>query len=103
MSETLTLAAGDRSTGWERRTNAFIKQALQQGARVTLKVEFPTLSPQEFADQFGLSRSTVTRRILAGEIKATRKGNRYRIPESQVEEFRQKYVRELATSFADDF
>ncbi|QIM15342.1 helix-turn-helix domain-containing protein [Leucobacter insecticola] len=103
MSDTLSLEVSELTSGWESRVVEFIRQSLDRGGRVVLSSETPTLTPQEFAEHLQISRSTVMRRIGEGAIAASRRGNRYRIPKSEVERFRALYVRELAASFAEDF
>jgi excisionase family DNA binding protein len=55
------------------------------------------------AESIGVSRATIERRILNGEIAADRRGNRHRVPLGEVERFRHAYVREMARDLAADF
>ncbi|MDR1634111.1 MAG: hypothetical protein LBS27_04155 [Bifidobacteriaceae bacterium] len=51
----------------------------------------------------GVSRSSVQRAIQAGAVKTTRRGNRHRVGEAEVERFRRKITHDLAALLADDF
>ncbi|SHX65442.1 helix-turn-helix domain-containing protein [Mycobacteroides abscessus] len=61
------------------------------------------LTPVQMADEIGISRAGIQRRIAAGEIAYRKVGNRYRIPRTEVERFRAAYIREMATALSDDF
>jgi len=51
----------------------------------TAKVAY--LTPDAFAEHFGVSRMTVYRLITAGEIRANRLGRSLRIPITELERF----------------
>jgi excisionase family DNA binding protein len=89
--------------GWAARVLDVVATAARAGEVVKIEAQMPTMTPQEMADDLDVSRATVMRRIEAGEITATRVGNRYRIAVPEVERFRSVYVRELGALFADDF
>lgn len=80
-----------------------IRRHLAAGEHARVTFERPTMSPAEMAESIGVSRATIQRRILSGEIRTHRHGNRHRIPMDEVERFRHAYVREMATDLAADF
>jgi len=80
-----------------------IKDRLAAGDRVRVTFETPALSPAEMAEEIGVSRATIQRRITAGDIRTQMRGNRHRIPLAEVERFRHTYVREMADVLATDF
>ena len=84
---------------WER----VIRRHLAAGELAHVTFERPSMTPAEMAESIGVSRATIQRRILAGEIRSERRGNRHRIPLDEVERFRHAYVREMATDLATDF
>jgi excisionase family DNA binding protein len=92
----ITPESGDE---WEQ----VIRRHLAAGERAHVTFERPSMTPAEMADSIGVSRATIQRRILAGEIRSERRGNRHRIPLHEVERFRHAYVREMATDLAADF
>ena len=86
-----------------RSVLAFLREAEEVGASVELSARAPFLTPEQMAEQLGVSRPTISRRIKAGELKAVKVGNRNRIPVVEFERFRDAYLDELAGALADDF
>ena len=84
---------------WE----AEIRRHLAAGEHARVTFERPSMTPAEMAESIGVSRATIQRRILAGEIRSERRGNRHRIPLHEVERFRRAYVREMAADLGVDF
>lgn len=84
---------------WEK----IIRQHLAAGEHAKVTFERPSMTPAQMAESIGVSRATIMRRIIAGEIRTDRKGNRHRIPLNEVERFRHTYVREMAADLAVDF
>ena len=80
-----------------------IRRHLAAGEHVRVTFERPAMSPAQMAESIGVSRATIQRRILAGEIRSERRGNRHRIPLDEVERFRHAYVREMADGLGVDF
>ncbi|MEI2638032.1 MAG: helix-turn-helix domain-containing protein [Microthrixaceae bacterium] len=80
-----------------------IRQHLAAGEHAKVTFERPSMTPAQMGESIGVSRATIMRRITAGEIRTDRKGNRHRIPLSEVERFRHAYVREMAADLAVDF
>lgn len=81
---------------------ATIRRHLEAGevAHVTFRRRF--LTPAQMAEQLGVSRPAIMRRIAVGEIRTERYGNRHRVPLDEVERFRYEYVREIASASAAD-
>jgi excisionase family DNA binding protein len=86
-----------------RSVLAFLHEATIAGASVELTADAPFMTPEEVAARLGISRSTISRRIKAGELKAVKVGNRNRIPLAEFERFRNAYLDELAGALANDF
>lgn len=86
-----------------KRVLAFLREAESVGASVELSADAPFMTPNQVAQQLGISRPTVSRRIKSGELTSVKVGNRNRIPVTEFERFRDAYLDELAASLADDF
>jgi excisionase family DNA binding protein len=102
--EQAPLPAGDLGLpGWARTALEYINAAGRAGETVSLVPDEVTLSPAQMAAQVGVSRASIQRRITAGQIRCKKVGARYRIPQAEVDRFRRQFVREMATTLADDF
>ncbi|WP_078281759.1 helix-turn-helix domain-containing protein [Mycobacteroides franklinii] len=88
---------------WASMSLVAIAQEIRAGRTVTITSSEEELTPAQMADDIGISRAGIQRRIAAGEIGYRKVGNRYRIRRSEVERFRAAYIREMATALADDF
>jgi excisionase family DNA binding protein len=66
-------------------------------------VDSPTVTPAQMAESVGVSRATIERRTLNGDIASDRRGGRHRIRLVEVERFRHAHVREMARDLAADF
>ncbi|MDR1265365.1 MAG: helix-turn-helix domain-containing protein [Propionibacteriaceae bacterium] len=88
---------------WARTALEFISTAGRAGEAVSLVPDEVTFSPAQVAEQIGVSRASIQRRITAGEIRCQRVGHRYRIPLLEVDRFRREFVRQMATTLANDF
>ena len=80
-----------------------IREHLARGEHARVTFEVPSMTPAQVAEAIGVSRATIMRRILAGEIRTERRGNRHRVPLAEVERFRHAYVRQMAADLAVDF
>lgn len=87
--ETLTIdpedvraSARDASAlpAWLERVAEYVQHAASEGETVTLTAKQRMLTPEQVAELSGVSRSTISRKIKAGEIQAVKVGNRNRIP-----------------------
>jgi excisionase family DNA binding protein len=88
---------------WARNALEYISSAGRAGEAVSLVPDAVTFSPAQMAEQVGVSRASIQRRIAAGQIRCTKVGSRYRIPLTEVERFRHEFVREMAATLANDF
>lgn len=74
----------DQNPAWEHQLVQKVKAALAQGRGVSLVEQDTLLSPQQVADRLGIHRATVSQKITAGEIRATKVGTHHRVPVSEV-------------------
>lgn len=88
---------------WATTALEYIATAGRAGESVSLVADEVTVSPSQMAEQIGVSRASIQRRIAAGEIGCKKIGSRYRIPLAEVERFRRRFVQEMAATLADDF
>lgn len=107
MEQILTLRPEDithtPTAEWSAPLIEYMRAAAEAGEVITVSAKVETLTPAQVADRLGVSRPTIVRRIAAGDLKVFKVGNRNRIPIPEFERFRDTYVREMASSFADDF
>lgn len=75
---------------WEQQLVAAVRTSLRQGRQVSLVQEEGQFSPQQVAELLGVHRATISRKIAAGEIRATKAGAHHRIPVSEVHRLQQK-------------
>jgi len=73
-----------------------------EGATVTLTSKQRMLTPEQVADAMGVSRSTISRKIKAGEINAVKVGNRNRVPYEEFERFWDKTMGDMVELVRDD-
>jgi excisionase family DNA binding protein len=71
-------------SGWEEALISFVREAAQSGQAVVVSTETRSFTPEEAARRLMVSRSTISRRIADGEIRAIKVGNRHRIPYAEV-------------------
>ena len=93
-----TLQITPETVGWEQEISAH----LAAGDRVEVRIETPLLSPAQFGERMGLSRTAVTNWIERGQIRAEKHGSYWKIPESEVERFRAWYIMKSAAEMVDD-
>lgn len=98
--------ASTRDTGprpaWLEQIAAYVQQAAAEGATVTLTSKQRMLTPEQVAEAMGVSRSTISRKIKAGEIHAVKVGNRNRIPYEEFERFWDKTMGDMVELVRDD-
>ena len=80
----------------------FVRQRADEGKTVQVLVADRSYSPSEVANLVGVSRPTVQRRIEDGTIKASRRGSRWRVAESEVDKYRLFLADQMAMTVADD-
>lgn len=87
---------------WGRAVYKLVRRASEAGKSVAVTVEERLFSPQEAAEAADVSRTTILRRIEDGTIKAVKKGSHWRIPESELDRYRDQMWRETVDFLADD-
>lgn len=102
MSKVMTVNPSHLSDEDWARMRAFLDLARQKGEVVDLSTRVELLTPTEVAKRLGMSRSTVRRRIAAGELKATKVGTHNRIPLVEYERFSRGLMHRMAAASADE-
>lgn len=87
---------------WARLLVDQVREAAAAGQTVTVSAEERMLTPEQVGRRMNMHRSTVVRKILAGEVRAVRVGNRHRIPYSEFQRFRDNVLDALARASALD-
>lgn len=87
---------------WLEEVAAYVQRAAAEGATVTLTSKQRMLTPEQVADAMGVSRSTISRKIKAGEINAVKVGNRNRVPYEEFERFWNKTMGDMVELVRDD-
>lgn len=102
MSESMTINPAHLSEeGWAA-LRAFLESAKDRGEVVDVSARVELLTPAEVARRLGMSRSTVLRRIAAGDLVATKVGTHHRIPLAEFERYSHELVRRMAEASATD-
>lgn len=109
--ETLTIDPEDVRTGgihgqasaeWLDKVTAYVQQAAAEGETVTLTAKRRMMTPDQVAEAMGMSRSTISRKIKSGELRAIKVGNRNRIPRQEFERFWRQTMGEMVEFLRDD-
>lgn len=87
---------------WARLLVDQVREAAASGQTVTVSAEERMLTPEQVGRRLNLHRSTIVRKIFAGEIRAVKVGNRHRIPYSEFQRFRDSVLDTLARVSAPD-
>lgn len=87
---------------WAATLLSLVAEAARAGETVEVHTRVRTMTPSEVAHRLGLSTSTVSRRIKAGQIRSIKVGNRHRIPVSEYDAFRRALMDQLVDHYADD-
>jgi excisionase family DNA binding protein len=87
---------------WLEQVAAYVQRAAAEGATVTLTSKQRMLTPEQVAEAMGVSRSTISRKIKAGEIHAVKVGNRNRVPYEEFERFWDKTMGDMVELVRDD-
>lgn len=87
---------------WATAVLTLVSEAAKSGETVEIHTRVQTMTPAEAAKRLGLSTSTVSRRIKAGEIRTIKVGNRHRIPIREFEAFRDRLMGQMVAHYADD-
>lgn len=88
--------------GWAATLVDRVREAAGSGQTITVIAEERMLTPEQMGHRLGVHRSTVVRRILAGEIHAVKVGNRHRVPYSEFLRCREEMLGELTRTSALD-
>lgn len=99
--EAVRASAGTRPA-WLEQVAAYVQQAAAEGETVTLTAKRRMMTPEQIADAMGMSRSTISRKIKAGEIRAVKVGNRNRIPYEEFERYWRKTMGDLVEVTRDE-
>lgn len=103
MGTLLRLEKKPAGQKWQSDLIKSIADQLDSGKIITVEVKTPTMTPRQVAEELGISRTTVLRKIKSGKLPAFKRGNRSLIAVADFERFRTAYIRELGRAFADDF
>lgn len=88
--------------GWLDAVAEYVQRAAAEGELVTLTAKKRMMTPAQVADAIGVSRSTISRKIAAGELRAVRIGNRNRIPYEEFERFWMAMMGDVVAVSRDD-
>ncbi|MFN8033127.1 MAG: helix-turn-helix domain-containing protein [Mycobacterium sp.] len=86
---------------WVARVRAVFDQAKAAGEVVDLVTRTETLTPAQAAKRLGIDRSTISRRIKAGEIATVRVGAHHRITRREFERYRDSLAPEPLFTYRD--
>lgn len=95
-------ASGATAPAWLEKVTAYVQQAAAEGETVTLTAKVRMLTPEQVAERLGVSRSTISRKIKAGELRAVKVGNRNRIPYEEFERFWRATMSDLVELSRDE-
>lgn len=99
------LHGADLSNGMPSWATSLVEQILAaaaEGHAVSVTSEERMLTPQQMADRLGVNRSTISRKIAAGEISSVKVGNRHRIPYSEYQRYRENMLDTIVRATASD-
>lgn len=102
MSDTMTVNPSHLTDDDWSRVRAFLDAARAKGEVVDLSSRVELLTPADVARRLGMSRSTVRRRILDGDLKAIRVGTHHRITLAEYERFSDELMLRMAQASAAD-
>lgn len=86
---------------WVARVRAVVDEARAAGAVVDLVTRTETLTPAEAAKRLDMDRSTISRKIKAGEIATIRVGAHHRITRREFERYRDSLAPEPLLTYRD--
>lgn len=87
---------------WLDEIAEYVRHAAAEGETVTLTSRRRVLTPAQVADLVGMSRSTISRKIAAGELRSMKVGNRHRIPYGEFERFWRETAGDIIDVSRDD-
>lgn len=92
----------DARPAWMEKVAEYVQQAAAEGETVTLTARRRMMTPEQVAEAMGVSRSTISRKIKAGELRVVKVGNRNRIPYEEFERFWRTAMGDLVDLVRDD-
>jgi excisionase family DNA binding protein len=98
--EPLADSASDPS--WMDTLVGYARQAAQHGETIMVSAKPKMMTPAEVARGLNMSRSTISRKIAAGEIRSIRVGNRHRIPYTEFRRLWTETMRRFVQAQAAD-
>lgn len=102
MSARLTLdPAHTTEAEWVARVRTFLDAAEAAGEVVDMVTRTETLTPAEAAKRLDMDRSTISRKIKAGEIATIRVGTHHRITRREFERYRDSLAPEPLFTYRD--
>ena len=87
---------------WLEKVAEYVQLAASEGETVTLTAKQRMLTPEQVASLTGVSRSTISRKIKAGEIHAVKVGNRNRIPYEEYQRWWDQAMGDVIELVRDD-
>lgn len=93
VSDSLTINPAHLSDDDWAALRAFLESAKARGEIVEMLSRVELLTPAEVAKRLGMSRTTVLRRIAAGDLEATKVGTHHRITLGEFERYRHELNR----------
>ena len=87
---------------WLEKIAEYVQQAAAEGETVTLTAKRRMMTPEQVAEAMGVSRSTISRKITAGELRVVKVGNRNRIPYEEFERFWRTTMGDVVELVRDD-
>jgi len=103
MDDVLTIDPAHASEReWLDAVRSYINKAKIAGEVVSVSSRPEALTPAEAGRRLGMSRSTVTRKIASGEIRAMKVGSHHRIPLREFKAYRDRLIGEMITATSDD-
>ena len=96
------LAGARPDAPWVAELVEYARQAGRRGETVTVSSRPKMLTPAEVAAKLNMSRSTVSRKIAAGEICSVMVGSHHRIPYPEFRRVWEKQMRDMMELVAPD-
>ena len=100
--ESVVMALGQRLSWSHFLALLPLKSAEAKSFYARYAAEERMLTPQQMAQRLNMSRTTILRKIAAGEINAVKVGNRHRIPYTEFIRFRESRWNQMMALVAPD-
>jgi len=94
--------ASTGEAGWLQQLADYVREAAASGQTVTVTSRRRMLTPEQVAKALGVSRSTISRKIKAGQIRAVKVGNRNRVPYEEFERYWDQVMSDMVAAVGDD-